>query len=122
MKGNAMTVNGVYNFSKFYYLVEITFDLTPDEIDWFGFSVPEEGVSEFDRVIPYMEQYLTTDGLDKLCDAWDEPEEQEKPTRVAFFIKKSTGNVLETPYGDVPLSSDIKTPERLRKIIEFEKE
>ena len=96
--------------------------MTPDEIDWFGFSVPEEGVDEFDRIVPHMEQYLTEDGTDKLCDAWDEPEEQYSPTRVTFFIRKSDATVLETPYGDIDISEPIKAPDRLRDIIEFEKE
>lgn len=117
-----MIVNGIYGFNRTHVLVDITLDMTPDEIDWFGFSVPEEGVNEFDRIIPYMEQYLTPDGTDKLCDAWDEPEEQESPTRVAFFLRKSEGNVLETPYGNIDLSSPSKTPDALREIIEFEKE
>ncbi len=117
-----MTLNGCYSFNRTHLLIDLTLDMTPDEIDWFGFSVPEEGVDEFDRIIPYMEQYLTPDGTDKLCDAWDEPEEQEKPTRVAFFLRKSDCTVLETPYGNVDLSSPAKTPEVLREIIEFEKE
>ena len=117
-----MTVNGCYNFNKNYIVVELTLNMTPDEIDWFGFSVPEENVDEFDRIIPHMEQYLTPDGNDKLCDAWDEPEEQESPTRVAFFLRKSEANTLETPYGNVDISSTERLPLRLKEILEFEKE
>ena len=117
-----MKIHGIYNFCKTHLLVEITLDMTPDEIDWFGFSVPEEGVDEFDRIVPHMEQYLTEDGSDKLCDAWDEPEEEYSPTRIAFFIRKSDANILETPYGDIDLGDPQRTPDRLREIIEFEKE
>ncbi len=117
-----MTVHGCYNFNKTHLLLEITLDMTPDEIDWFGFSVPEDGVDEFDRIVPHMEQYLTGDGNEKLCDAWDEPEEQLSPTRVTFFLRKNACTVLETPYGSIEISSPKQTPERLRNIIEFEKE
>lgn len=117
-----MTVNGCYTFNKTHILIELTLDMTPDEIDWFGFSVPEEGVNEFERIIPYMEQYLTPNGTDKLCDAWDEPEEQESPTRVAFFLRKSDCNILETPYGNIELTVTEGLPLRLKEILEFEKE
>ena len=113
-----MTLHGCYTFNKTHFIVELTLD----EIDWFGFSVPEEGIDEFDRIIPYMEQYLTPDGSDKLCDAWDEPEEQTKPTRVAFFLRKSECNVLEPPYGSIDTSQRAKLPDRLCDILEFEKE
>lgn len=117
-----MIINGCYNFNKNYLLIDITLPTTPDGIDWFGFSVPEDGVDEFDRIVPHMEQYLTEDGCDKLCDAWDEPEEQYEPTRVAFFIRKSSSTVLETPYGNIDMSNPAKLSETLKQIIEFEKE
>ena len=116
-----MILHGCYRFRKNWLVVELTLPCTPDEIDWFGFSVPEDGVDEFDRQVPYMEQYLTKDGTDKLCDAWDEPEEQEAPSRIAFFLHRTEGGtVLETPYGDVSLSELAPLPERLIEILEFE--
>jgi len=118
---NDMILHGCYRFRKNWLVVEMTLPCTPDEIDWFGFSVPEEGVDEFDRIIPYMEQYLTKDGTDKLCDAWDEPEEQEAPSRVAFFLHRTEGGTtLETPYGDVSLIELAPLPDRLIDILEFE--
>ncbi len=120
---NDMTLHGCYRFRKNWLVVEMTLPCTPDEIDWFGFSVPEEGVDEFDRIIPYMEQYLTPDGTDKLCDAWDEPEEQEAPSRVAFFLRRTEGGAaLETPYGSVSLTDLAPLPDRLIDILEFENE
>lgn len=117
-----MILHGCYDFNKTHLLIELTLDLTPDLIDWFGFSVLEADVDEFDRIVPHMEQYLTPDGKDKLCEAWDEPEEQAAPTRVAFFIRKNEASILETPYGNIDISSPERTPERLRSIIEFERE
>ena len=117
-----MIFHGCYVFNRTHLVLEITLPLTPDEIDWFGFSVPEEGVEEFDRIVPYMEQYLTPDGTEKLCDAWDEPEEQLAPSRVAFFLRKSDAPTLVTPYGDLSLADPAPFPERLRGLLEFEKE
>lgn len=117
-----MIFHGCYRFNRTHIVVEVTLPMTPDEIDWFGFSVPEEGVDEFDRITPYMEQYLTPDGSDKLCEAWDEPEKQEAPTRVAFFLRKSDAPTLATPYGDLPLTDPRPLPDRLRELLEFEKE
>ncbi len=120
---NEMILHGCYRFRKQWAVVEMTLPCAPDEIDWFGFSVPEEGVDEFDRIIPYMEQYLTSDGTDKLCDAWDEPEEQKAPSRVAFFLRRTEGGtVLETPYGEVSLIELSPLPDRLIDILEFENE
>ena len=117
-----MLLHGCYRFTKKWLVVEITLPCTPDEIDWFGFSVPENGVDEFDRQVPYMEQYLTPDGTDKLCDAWEEPEEPCAPSRVAFFLCRTEGGeVLETPYGDISLAEPTIMPDRLREILEFEK-
>jgi hypothetical protein len=117
-----MTLHGCYSFNRTHIVVEITLDMTPDEIDWFGFSVPEENVDEFERIVPHMEQYLTPDGKGKLCDAWDEPEIQESPTRVAFFLRKSDCPTLETPYGNIDVSQTERLPLRLKEILEFEKE
>lgn len=117
-----MIFHGCYRFNRTHLLLEITLDMTPDEIDWFGFSVPEEGVDEFDRIAPHLEQFLTPDGTDTLCDPWDEPEEQEAPTRVAFFLRKSDATLLETPYGSISLEAPTATPDRLREILYFEKE
>ena len=115
-----MELHGCYRFNRNYLLVEMTLPMTPDEIDWFGFSVPEEGVDEFDRQTPYMEQYLTPDGTAKLCDAWEEPDEQAAPSRVVFFLFCSDGTVLETPYGTVDLTAPTAMPERLKGLVEFE--
>ena len=117
-----MTLHGVYDFSKRWLLVEMTLDMTPDMIDWFGFYVPEEDREDYDCAAPYMEQYLDPEGKEKLCPAWDEPDEDSgiESTRVAFFIEKGHGDILTTPYGNAELSLTEKLPARLEEIIEFE--
>ena len=118
-----MTLHGVYGFNSRFCLVEMTCDCPPDGIDWFGFSVPEDGKDEYELETPYMEQFLNEDGTEKLCEAWDEPADCEDmtSTRVAFFIAKGHGEILETPFGSVSLSDVTALPKRLKDIIEFEK-
>lgn len=116
-----MKTEGIYYFNTHYILVEITLNCSPEDIDWFGFGVPEPGTDEFTRAAPYMEQYLTADGCDKICDAWEEPEDEDlDSTRVAFFIECGHGDVLETPYGHIDISDPDPLPIRLYDIIEFE--
>ena len=117
-----MTVNGCYDFNKRYIAVDITFECSSDDIDWFGFSVPEENVDEFDRAVPHMEQYFSPDLSSKLCDAWDEPEEPINPVRVIFFLRKTSGDVLETPYGNIDISVLQRVPVNIKEMLEFEPE
>ena len=118
-----MKTIGVYSFNKRFLLVEVLFECPPDDIDWLGIYVKEEGKSEDELCYPYMEQFLDESGENKLCDAWDEPENIEEMTscRMAFFIETGHGDVLETPFGDVSLCDVMPLPERLKEIIEYEK-
>lgn len=109
-----------YNYSREWYLVEMALDIPPSEIEWDKLVVPEDGVEERDWQCAYMEQYLNDDGTEKICDTYNEPENDEKPCRVVFFIYKEGGNLLRTPYGDFPLTTSERVPKRLKNIIEFE--
>ncbi|MBE6900773.1 MAG: hypothetical protein E7479_08995 [Ruminococcaceae bacterium] len=119
-----------YKYNREWFLVEMIIDAKPSEIEFEKIVVPNENVRESDWQCPYMEQYLNSDGTEKLCEAYDVPEEDSSPCRISFFIynenpkklfafgkKKS---VLRTPYGEFELSDKEKIPERLRKIIEFD--
>ena len=117
-----MKIHGCYRFNRQYLAIELTLPCTPDEIDWFGFSVPEENVGEFDRAVPHMEQYFSPDGKIKLCEAWEEPDQQEAPTRVVFFLRQTAGQYLDTPFGPVSLEDPQPLPPHLRELLEFEKE
>ncbi len=116
-----MTVNGVYSYAKGWLLVDLTIDTVPDDIDWFGFYIDGEDPDKSVGASPYMEQFLSPDGRDKLCETWEEPEEYElENTRVAFFVRPETGNTLITPYGSVSLDNPEKIPAYLFDLVDFE--
>lgn len=111
-----------YNYNGELYLVDMTLNISSDEIDWLGITVPEDGVSPTSWQAPYLEQYLTLDGNAKICELYDEPSPSVNPCRVVFFIYKCGGKILRTPYGEFPLTDTEKTPKHLKRIIEFEEE
>ena len=111
---------GCYSYNESCYLVEMLLYVPAYEINWSKFCVPQEGVRKADWQCAFLEQYLSEDGTEKICELYDEPEENVKPCRVAFFLFKVPADTLSTPYGNFLLSSDVPMPERLLDIIEFE--
>ncbi len=109
-----------YDFNDEWYLVEMILDIPSSQIDWGGIVVPEKGVEKPNWQCAYMEQYLSSDGSEKICATYCEPDEDIRPCRVAFYIYKGSGTVLHTPYGDLELDEGCETPERLKQIMEFE--
>lgn len=109
-----------YDYNSQWFLVEMVLQVPSSKIAWGGFAVPQEGVRKSDWQCPYMEQYLNADGTEKLCEAYEEPEEPVNPSRVAFFLYKVAADRLHTPYGDFPLTNAGELPARLQEIIEFE--
>ena len=109
-----------YNFNKEWLLVEMVLNRASSEIDWASMVVPDAALDKAYWQCPYMEQYLNSDGTEKICETYHEPAEAVKPCRVAFFIYKNGAQSLQTPYGDFELSNIQMLPERLEKIIEFE--
>lgn len=109
-----------YNYNRDLYLIDMTLNLDSDKIDWNEISVPETGVSPMNWQAPYLEQYLTLDGKEKLCELYDEPFPTVNPCRVVFFIYKCSGKILRTPYGDFPLTDIEDTPKHLKRIVEYE--
>ena len=116
-----MTVNGVYSYKSGWLLIDMTIEAVPDDIDWFGFFVEGEDPDVSVGASPYMEQFLSADGNEKICETWDEPEDYDLGfTRVAFFLKPGSGDNLITPYGAVSLKNPSKTPDYLIELIYFE--
>lgn len=77
-----------YDFNNEWYLVEMILDIPPSQIHWGEIVVPEKGVDKSNWQCAYMEQYLSSDGREKICETYCEPDEDIKPCRVAFlFIK-----------------------------------
>jgi len=109
-----------FKYKRNWVLIEMTLNVFSNEICWDKFVIPETDVPEANWQVPYLEQYLSEDGTEKICEIYDEPQNPVKPCRIAFFIYK-TGDVLCTPYGDFSISHTEKIPKRLKCIIEFEK-
>lgn len=109
-----------YDYGDDLLLVELLLDTPSDEIDWSAFVVPEEGIVPGNWQAPYLEQYLNPDGTQKLCPLYEEPRPAAKPCRVAFFLYKSSGQTLRTPYGDFDLTRAEPLPPRLTSLVEFE--
>ena len=113
---------GCYKFNKEWLLIELSLNIASSEIDWDAISAPNNELEEDYWQCPYMEQYLNEDGTEKICETYDEPEEDVNPCRVAFFIYKDGSPTLQTPYGNFDLTNIEKLPSRLKKIIEFEED
>ena len=119
---SSVTFFDCYKFKWKWILVEMVIDEFSDKINLNHFLVPEDGRLKLDWQIAYLEQYLNTDGTEKICDLSETPQPSVRPCRIAFFIyKKRAGKVLRTPYGEFSIQEPKKLPERLKKIIEFKK-
>lgn len=110
-----------YKYNRNWLLIEMTIDESSQEIDFGEFAVPQDGADDSDWQVPYMEQYLSSDGTEKVCETYDLPQPPVKPCRAAFFIYKTDGKILRTPYGEFSVEKPNKLPERLKRIVEFEK-
>ena len=111
---------GCYDFNDSVFLVEMIVNECSSKIEFERFCVPDNMIKQSDWQVAYMEQYLNLDGNDKLCEAYDTPTEQSKPSRITFFLYKSDNHKLSTPYGDFSTESLQKLPDRLAKIIDFD--
>jgi len=110
---------GCYNFNIDALLVEMIIDEIPSNIDFGKFCVPDSMIESSDWQVAYMEQFLTLDGTDKLCEVYDMPLKQSKPSRITFFLFKTENHKLSTPYGDFSIANPIETPGRIMSLIEF---
>ncbi len=109
-----------YKYKKDVLLIDVVIDDELQNIDLMEFSVPEENESEDYWQVPYMEQYLKVDSDEKICETYDEPEDDVCPVRICFFLFKSTGKLLKTPYGDIRLDVPEKLPKSLKSVLDFE--
>ncbi len=116
----AVSWYGCYDYNEEWYLIEMLLDCSPGEIRWDAIYVPQEGVSRENWQCPYLEQYLDPAGTGKVCETFDCPPRQEKPSRVVFFLYKVPAPLLHTQWGDFPLRCEGEVPERLKKVVEFE--
>ena len=113
-----------YDFNDELILIEMLINDSSDKIDFGQFVVPEQDLPESDWQCAYLEQYLNSQGTEKICDLYEEPDETVNPCRIAFFIYKfdDQDKKIITPYGTFSLNSLKPMPKRLLKCIEFEDE
>ena len=109
-----------YKYKKGIILVDMIIEDKFSNIDIMKFHVPEDNVEEDYWQVPYMEQYFDVNINKKICETYDEPEDDQYPTRVLFFIFESNGKILTTPYGNVELTTDLELPKDINKAIDFE--
>lgn len=115
-----ITLYNCYSFNEEWYLIEMALTVPPEEVPFDKIVVPEEGLDPGDWQAVLGEQFLNSDGTERICDMYDTPDSDEPNSRVAFFIFKTDSHILRTPYGDFELSDTEETPERLKSIIEID--
>ena len=111
-----------WNYREDIYLVDMTFDMYPNEIDIYSMVVPEEGEKREFWQFPFLNQFLSLDGTELVCSWCGKPATDMKPCRMVFFIYKCDGpdgKILQTPYGDFPLTDTEEAPERMKEIVEY---
>ena len=113
---------GCYKYNRHWLLIEALIDEYTDKVDLGEFVVPEENESERNWQVAYLEQYLNAEGTERICGLYETLKEPVKPCRVAFFIYRTDGKILRTPYGEFSIEKPEKLPKRLKRIIEFEED
>ena len=111
-----------YSFNDEWYLVEMSLSIPPKDIAFNKIVVPEKGVKESDWQTVLAEQFLNSDGTERICDLYDTPNGNFSSSRVAFFIFKTKAHILRTPYGEFELSDADEVPARLKSIIEIDED
>jgi hypothetical protein len=111
-----------FNFNDEWYLVEMLLEVSPQDIEFDEFVVPEDDVPETDWQTVLAEQFLNQEGTKKICELYDTPDTNDSNSRIAFFIYKTDSHTLKTPYGDFELTDSEQVPERLKTIIEIDED
>ena len=111
-----------FNFSDKWYLVEMALTIPPKDIRFDEIVVPEKDVAEGNWQTVLAEQFLNSDGTERICDLYEIPDNGESDSRIAFFIYKTNSHALRTPYGEFELSDAKEVPDRLKTIIEIDED
>ena len=109
-----------WSYNAQWCLIEMLLDIPASEIKWDEFVAPEKKTTPGNWQCPYMEQYLNEEGTERICEVYEIPQRGHDHCRVAFFLYKTSGMMLRTPYGEFALRGDREAPERLRSILVFE--
>lgn len=108
-----------FNFNDEWYLVEMALNIPPKDIRFDKIVVPEKGIAEENWQAVLAEQFLNSDGTERICNLYETPDNGDSHSRVAFFIYKTSSHTLRTPYGEFEMSDAEAVPNRLKEIIEI---
>ena len=111
-----------FNFNDEWFLVEMALTIPPKDIRFDEIVVPEENVAEENWQTVLAEQFLNSDGTERICDLYKTPDNGASDSRVAFFIYKTNARMLRTPYGEFEMSDAKKVPDRLKSIIKIDED
>lgn len=117
-----MLLHGVYevNGTKNVYLLEITIEHPPEQVDVGQITQEIKGKDKLDWQSAWDEKYLNEAGDEVIGGFLDLPEGKDT-TRLTFFFHDLILDVpLETQYGKLALTKPTKMPDRLVDIIEYE--
>jgi hypothetical protein len=100
-------------------LIDTEFKLIKDKLD--DFTIEDKSISKNSWQVLYMEQYFSADRSMKLCEAYTEPADDTKDFYLVFFIYElASGQILQTPFGNVTVTELQKLPQEYKKSLEFE--
>ena len=115
---------GVYSVPDC-YLFEMEIDHRPSKVDLMEVVLTNIRPITGDDQAPFEEKYLSDDGTEVIGDMYKKPDDKEDEdyTRVCFFMFcYDIKNLLEAPSFGFYMKSEVsEMPERLKKIITFDK-
>lgn len=118
-----MTITGIYEVEghRDVHLIEMTIDEPPEKVDVGQITQEIPLKDRLDWQSPWEERYLNAVG-DKIIGEWMDIPTNESKTRMAFFFHYLDFNrPLKTQFGQIKLTNPTVMPERLRRIIKYEK-
>ena len=84
-----------WNYREDIYLVDMIFDMNPNEIDIYEMVVPEQGEQRRFWQFPFLYQFLSLDGTKLVCSWCGKPPVDMKPCRMVFL---SAMDLMERSY------------------------
>lgn len=122
MKGK-VSIIGVYPIQNKadVHFIELEIDEKPSLVDIGVFTQETPDRPRQDWQAAYDEHYLNSSGDDIIGDSMNLPEEDDAPTRLAFFLYFVNFDLpLLSQFGESKLPCATELPERLKDIIVFE--
>lgn len=115
---NKVTLFNCFDCNNGFLLIEAVINEPANKIDFSRFSVEQNASSNKEDRKLYAIQFLDPKGISRICDLFSIPG-QSIPCRIAFFVAKNGGEILNTPYGAFDLREPERLPDRLINCIDF---